>query len=59
VGAAMLGGIGAGVLKGYEEARSLAPVFDVITSPNPARADQYEIAYRRFLDLYPRLKSWF
>jgi xylulokinase len=59
VGAAMMGGIGAGVFKGYEEARNLAPIFDVITVPNPDRADQYESAYRRFLDLYPRLKSWF
>jgi xylulokinase len=59
VGAAMLGGIGAGVFKGYEETRSLAPVFDVITAPTSNRADRYEVAYRRFLDLYPRLKSWF
>ncbi|MBV8142051.1 MAG: xylulokinase [Verrucomicrobia bacterium] len=59
VGAAMIGGIGGGVFKGYEEARTLAPVFDVTTAPNPDRVDQYEAAYRRFLDLYPRLKSWF
>jgi xylulokinase len=59
VGAAMIGGIGAGVFKGYEETRRLAPVFDVITTPAVDRADQYETAYRRFLDLYPRLKSWF
>jgi xylulokinase len=59
VGAAMIGGIGAGLFKGYEEARSLAPVFNVITAPTPERADRYEAAYRRFLDLYPRLKSWF
>jgi xylulokinase len=59
VGAAMIGGIGAGIFNGYEEARSLAPVFDVITAPTPDRVDQYEAAYRRFLDLYPRLKSWF
>jgi xylulokinase len=59
VGAAMLGGIGAGVFKGYEETRSLAPVFDVITAPTSNRTDRYEVAYRRFLDLYPRLKSWF
>ena len=59
VGAAMMGGIGAGIFKGYEEARNLAPIFDVITVPTPDRADQYETAYRRFLDLYPRLKSWF
>jgi xylulokinase len=59
VGAAIIGGIGAGIFKGYEEARSLAPVFDVITAPARDRADQYEVAYRRFLDLYPRLKSWY
>ena len=59
VGAAMMGGIGAGIFKGYEETRNLAPIFDVITTPTPDRADQYETAYRRFLDLYPRLKSWF
>ena len=59
VGAAMIGGIGAGVFKGYEETRSLAPVFDVITAPAPDRAERYDAAYRRFLDLYPRLKSWF
>jgi len=59
VGAAMIGGIGSGVFRGYEEARSLAPVFDVITAPAPDRAERYGIAYRRFLDLYPRLKSWF
>ncbi|MBV9300223.1 MAG: xylulokinase [Verrucomicrobia bacterium] len=59
VGAAMIGGIGAGIFKGYEEARNLAPVFDVVTAPTSDRVDQYEAAYRRFLDLYPRLKSWF
>jgi xylulokinase len=59
VGAAMIGGIGAGVFKGYEETRGLAPVFDVITAPTADRTDRYEAAYHRFLDLYPRLKSWF
>jgi xylulokinase len=59
VGAAMFGGIGAGVFKGYEETRGLAPTFDVITTPNSTRAERYEVAYGRFLDLYPRLKPWF
>jgi xylulokinase len=59
VGAAMLGGIGAGVFKDYNDVRKLAPVFDVVTSPTPDRTDRYEIAYRRFLDLYPRLRDWF
>ena len=55
----MIGGIGAGIFKGYDEVRSLTPVFDVITAPQTDRRDQYEVAYRRYLDLYPRLKSWF
>ena len=59
VGAAMIGGIGAGIFKGYDEVRNLAPVFNVITAPQADRRDQYEVAYRRYLDLYPRLKSWF
>jgi xylulokinase len=59
VGAAMMGGIGAGVFKGYQDAKRLAPVFDVVTSPNRDRTERYETAYRRFLDLYPRLKTWF
>jgi xylulokinase len=59
VGAAMLAGIGAGVFKGYDDVRRLAPVFDVITVPRADRSDQYETAYRRFLDLYPRLRTWF
>jgi xylulokinase len=59
VGAAMLGGIGAGVFKGYDDVRKLAPVFDVVTTPTSDRTHRYEIAYRRFLDLYPRLCPWF
>jgi xylulokinase len=59
VGAAMMGGMGAGLFKGYAEVQNLAPVFDVITSPTADRVERYEIAYRRFLDLYPRLKTWF
>jgi xylulokinase len=59
VGAAMIGGIGAGIFKNYDEARNLAPVFDVVTAPSTDRAGRYEAAYRRYLDLYPRLKSWF
>ena len=59
VGAAIMGGIGAGIFKDYEEARRLAPTFDVITAPAEEHAQEYESAYRRYLDLYPRLKSWF
>jgi len=59
VGAAMIGGIGAGIFRNYDEARNLAPAFDVVTAPAAEHADRYEAAYCRYLDLYPRLKSWF
>jgi xylulokinase len=59
VGSALIAGIGAGIYKGYEETRNLAPIFDAVTEPNRANADSYNTAYSRFLDLYPRLKSWF
>jgi len=59
VGAAIIAGIGAGVFKGYEETRSLAPAFEAVTSPDPDRTGLYELHYTRFVDLYPRLKNWF
>jgi len=57
VGAALIAGIGAGIYNGYDEARSLAPVFDAVTEPK--REPRYDESYARFTDLYPRLKSWF
>jgi xylulokinase len=59
VGAAMIAGIGAGVFRGYEEARRLAPAFDAVTTPDPDRVGLYELHYQRFADLYPKLKDWF
>jgi xylulokinase len=59
VGAAILGGIGAGVLSGFKEAQSFAPKFDEVTQPDPARVEAYDQAYARFKQLYPRLKGWF
>ena len=59
VGAAILGGIAAGVLGGFNEAQSFAPKFDEITEPDPARVEAYDRAYTRFKELYPRLKGWF
>jgi xylulokinase len=59
VGAAILGGIAAGVLSGFKEAQPFAPRFDEITEPDPVRVEAYERAYARFKDLYPRLKGWF
>ena len=59
VGAALIAGIGIGAINGYAGARKFAPKFDVLTAPDPQNAEVYESLYRRFLDLYPRLKSWF
>jgi xylulokinase len=59
VGAAILGGIAAGVLSGFKEAQSFAPRFDEVTQPDPARVEAYEAAYVRFKGVYPRLKDWF
>jgi sugar (pentulose or hexulose) kinase len=59
VGAAILGGIAAGVLSGFKEAQSFAPRFDEVTQPDPARVEAYQRAYVRFKGVYPRLKDWF
>ena len=55
----MIAGIGPGVFKGYEDARKLAPVFTVVTEPKPESSALYESHYRRFVDVYPRLRDWF
>jgi xylulokinase len=57
VGAAMIAGIGSCVLNGYQDVRKLAPVFKVATEPNQERAKLYESHYRKFLELYPRLRD--
>jgi xylulokinase len=59
VGAALIAGIGIGAINGYGDARRFAPSFDALTAPNAQTAQLYDSLYRRFLDLYPRLKSWF
>ena len=59
IGAAMLGGLAAGVLKDLAEARKWAPNFDQITKPDPAKAEEYDKIYERFVDIYPPLKTWF
>jgi xylulokinase len=59
VGAAMVAGIGAGVFKGYEDARKQAPLFRAVTEPNPDASGFYESQYRRFVDAYPRLRGWY
>jgi xylulokinase len=59
VGAAIQAGIAAGVLKGFEEAKRFAPVFDQVTEPNSERAEQYQEAFARYKEIYPSLRDWF
>ena len=59
IGAAMLGGLAAGAIKDLTEAKKWAPKFDQVTTPDPTRAEEYNKIYERFIDIYPRLKSWF
>ncbi len=59
VGAGLVAAIAIGAIKGYSEARTLAPKFDALTTPDPGGAETYELLYQRFSDTYPRLKSWF
>jgi xylulokinase len=59
VGAALIAGVGIGAIDGYSGAQQFAPKFDAETAPSRRHAELYEAHYRRFLDLYPRLQSWF
>jgi xylulokinase len=59
VGAAIQGGIAAGVLKGFEDAKQFAPVFAQVTEPNQARAERYEDSFARYREIYPSLRHWF
>jgi hypothetical protein len=52
------GGIGSGVFDPYEDAQKLAPIFNVVTDPNRDTVALYELHYRSFLEIYPRMKSW-
>jgi xylulokinase len=59
VGAAIQGGIAAGLFKGYEEAKQFVPVFDQVTEPNQERAQSYQQAFARYREIYPSLREWF
>jgi xylulokinase len=59
VGAALIAGVGIGAIDGYSGAQQFAPKFDAETAPSSRHAEIYEAHYHRFLDLYPRLQSWF
>jgi xylulokinase len=51
VGSALLGGIGAGVYAGYEEAAAAARPPLLMADPDPERVDAYEEVYARYLEL--------
>lgn len=55
LGAALLAGICAGTLDGYDELRERADRLESAVSP-PTRSGIYEENYRRFIALYPRLR---
>jgi xylulokinase len=59
VGAAIQAGIAARVLKGFDEAKRFAPIFDQVTEPNQERAKRYEEAFARYQEIYPALREWF
>jgi sugar (pentulose or hexulose) kinase len=59
VGAAIQGGIAAGVVKDFEEAKKFAPVFAEVTEPHQDRAEHYEDAFARYKRIYPSLRDWF
>lgn len=59
VGAALLGGMAAGVYVDLAEACSRTVRYGPITQPNTARHTFYNERYAHFLELYPRLKGDF
>ena len=61
LGAAMAGGIAAGVYASADEAiaRTAAVRATTTVAPDPATRDAYEQAYRRYVSLYPALAEWF
>jgi xylulokinase len=63
-GAALLGGIGAGIFSGYEELRQLLKRVDPVSDrqtilPRGPLTETYDRSYQEFLRLYPRLQSVF
>jgi len=58
IGAALLGGISAGVYANAQEAASTAR-YGAITEPDATRHAHYESLYREYQALYPRLKDSF
>ena len=58
LGAAVVGGIGVGLIDRWERAAELSEVIDLF-EPRPDRAARYELAHARFLEATDRLLPWF
>jgi xylulokinase len=54
-GAALLGGVAAGVFRDAGEAASVVQLGNDVTTPDPERTRQYEERYDIFRRLYPAL----
>jgi xylulokinase len=59
VGAALIGGVGAGIYPDFAAATEHVVQYGAITEPDPARAARYTDLYQQFLGLYPRLRDDF
>lgn len=59
LGAALTGGVGAGVYRSLSEACERVVRYGAITEPDAARQAFYEDVYAQYLELYPRLREDF
>jgi xylulokinase len=57
IGAAMLGGIAAGIYTDYHQARRIVPPVGTATEPDQKRAAFYSERYAQFRKLYPLLRE--
>jgi xylulokinase len=58
LGAAVVGGVGAGIFDDFEIAGRLSQR-GTPQAPDPGRQDHYRRAYPLFLEAYTRLEPWF
>lgn len=58
-GAAILASVGCGEYKDVCEASNKIAKLNKIYKPNGELVKKYEIAYKRFKEIYPTMKLWF
>ncbi len=59
VGAALLGGVGAGVYADLHDACDRAARYGATTAPDPSRVARYDALYQEYVALYPKLRDDF